>query len=423
MTVRRRLSPYERVVWAAGEALPATVVAAVHVEGTTTPARLRRALAAVRDRHPLVGARVERTGPWRAWLTTRDVPETPLRVVGAGSGRPLTRVMEEELQRPFTPGTGPLARFVLVDGGTSFDLLAAFHHVVADGHSAAIVIRDILEHLAAPAAEQPVVAAPSADGLLPGPRVRPSDLVKLSRSLRIPGQATGPARACGPATPLTCHTWTMGKAETAALLERCRAERTTVHGALCTAFARARRASGPARIAVAADLRRILVPAPQESVGLYAASFVLPVDPGLQDGFWNRARDVKERLHRRLNPEELRPLVAGFRLMPLPHRMITALLHRSEKKGARFDVALSNVRMSIPDTYGDLRVTAFHGVAHTTLSGAPVVILIGLGGRLFLSVTSTDPDAAGLCERAMAHLRAAAAPTATGTLALARPET
>ncbi|GGX86411.1 peptide synthetase [Streptomyces hiroshimensis] len=410
------------MVWAAGEALPATVVAAVHVEGRTTPGRLRHALAAVRTRHPLLGARVERTGPWRAWLTTQDVPETPLRVVRAGAGRTLTRVMEEELQRPFDPATGPLARFVLIDGGTSFDLIAAFHHVVADGHSAAIVIRDILEHLAAPATEQPAVAAPPADGLLPGPRVRPSDLVKLSRSLRIPGQATGPVRACGPATPLTCRTWTLDKAETTALLDRCRAEQTTVHAALCTAFARARQDSRPSRLAVAADLRRILVPAPQESVGLYAASFVLPVEPGPHDGFWHRARDVKERLHRRLHPDELRPLVAGFRLMPLPHKMITALLHRSEKRGARFDVALSNIRMSIPDTYGDLRLTAFHGVAHTSLSGAPLVILIGFGGRMFFSVTSTDPDAAGLCERAMTHLRAAVAPTALGTLALARPE-
>ncbi|MGK5733594.1 condensation domain-containing protein [Streptomyces sp. URMC 124] len=422
MTVRRRLSPYERVVWAAGEALPATIAAAVHVEGATTPDRLRHALAAVRTRHPLLGARVERTGPWRAWLTTRDVPQTPLRVVTAGAGRPLTRVMEEELQRPFTAATGPLARFVLVDGGTSFDLLAVFHHVVADGHSAAIVIRDVLEHLAAPATGRPVVAAPPADGLLPGPRVRPSDFVKLSRSLRIPGQASGPAPACSPATALTCRTWTLDRAETSALLERCRAEGTTVHAALCTAFARARRVPAPTRVAVAADLRRILVPVPRDSVGLYAASFVLPVDPGPGQGFWKRARDVKERLHRRLNPEELRPLVAGFRLMPLPHRMITALLHRSEKKSARFDVSLSNMRVSIPDRYGDLRLTALHGVAHTTLSGAPLVILVGFGGRLFLSVTSTDPDAAGLCERAVAHLRAAVAPTAAGTPALARPE-
>ncbi|MGK5547607.1 condensation domain-containing protein [Streptomyces sp. URMC 127] len=414
MTVRRRLSPYERAVWAAGEALPATVAVAVHVEGTTTPGRLRDAVAAVRARHPLLGARVERSGPWHAWFTTQGVPETPLRVVYPLAGRTVARVLEEELQRPFSTADGPLARFALVDGGDSFDLVVAFHHLVVDGHSAALVVRDVLRHLAAPGTRPPAVAAPPADGLLPGPRVSPSDLVKLSRSLHLPAQAGAPARRTGPATPLTCRTWTLDAVETTALLDRCRAERTTVHAALCTAFARARRAPGPARIAVAADLRRILVPAPRESVGLYAASFLLPVAPGRpHDGLWDAARELRERLHRRLRPEELRPLVTGFRLLPLPHAMITGLLRRSERKGARFDVSLSNFLTSIPGTYGDLRLTTFHGAAHTTLSGAPLVVLIGFGGRLFLSVTSTDPDAAGLCERALDQLRAAVAPART----------
>ncbi|MEV4927874.1 condensation domain-containing protein [Streptomyces roseoverticillatus] len=411
MTVRRPLSPYERAVWAAGEALPANVAAAAHVEGATTPGRLRDAVAAVRARHPLLGSRVERGGPWRAWFTTRGVPETPLRVEYPVAGRTVARVLEEELQRPFSTADGPLARFVIVDGGDSFDLIAAFHHLVADGHSAAVVFRDILRYLAAPGAVAPAVAAPPADGLLPGPRVRPADLVKLSRSLRLPRQAGAPALPSGPATDLTCRTWTLDEAETTALLDRCRAERTTVHAALCTAFARARRASGPARVAVAADLRRILAPVPEESVGLYAASFLLSVPPGRpHDDLWDGARELRERLHRRLRPEELRPLVAGFRLMPLPDGLITRLLRRSENKGARFDVSLSNFLTSIPDAYGDLRLTALHGAAHTSLSGAPLVILIGFGGRLFFTVTSTDPDAAGLCERAMAHLRDAVAP-------------
>ncbi|MFF7726907.1 condensation domain-containing protein [Streptomyces sp. NPDC008001] len=419
MSVRRRLSPYERVVWAAGEALPATVAATVHVEGPTTPGQLNRAIAAVRARHPLLGARVERTGPWRAWFTTRGVPGTPLRVVRPAAGRTVTSVLEEELQRPFAASRGPLARFVLVDGGDSFDLIAVFHHLVADGHSAAVVIRDVLQHLAAPAHGRPAVAAPPADGLLPGPRMRPADLVGLSRSLRVPHQASPPApRPTGPAAPLTCSTWTLDTADTTALLDRCRAERTTVHAALCTAFARALPAPGPARVAVAADLRRILVPVPQESVGLYAASFLLPVAHTPHEAFWDRARDVREGLHRRLRPDELRPLVAGFRMMPLPHRLISGLLHRSEKKGARFDVSLSNFRVTVPETYGNLRLTSFHGVAHTSLSGAPLVILIGFGGRMFFSVTSTDPGAADLCGRAMTHLKAAVAPA---VLAGARP--
>lgn len=50
--MRRRLSPYERVIWAAGERLPVNIAAVARVEGRTTPERVRAAVAAVRRRHP-----------------------------------------------------------------------------------------------------------------------------------------------------------------------------------------------------------------------------------------------------------------------------------------------------------------------------------------------------------------------------------
>ncbi|MDX3072287.1 condensation domain-containing protein [Streptomyces sp. NPDC088354] len=404
--MRRRLSPYERVIWAAGERLPVNIAAVARVTGRTTAGQVREAVAFARERHPLLGVRVADPGWWQARLTTAGAEDPPVRVVratdaGGAAGQDVwPRVVEEELQRPFDTATGPLARFVLVDAGEAFDLVAVFHHLVADAVSAGVVVRDLLTHLAAaPVAGTGPVLAPPADRLVPGPRANPADLLRTARALGGPVKVPRPRGG-----PLAFHPWTLDREETALLLKRCRAEGTTLQSALCAAFARAATPGRAARIAVAADLRRVLDPPPGEAVGLYAASFVISADGG--DDLWTAARDARTDIHARLTPDALRPLVRVFRLTSaVPHRAIGALLRRGEERGPRFDVSVSNARMPIPEEYGPLRLYAVHGAAHTSLSGAPLVIVIGFGGRLFCSVTSTDGDAsADLCRRAMEHL-------------------
>ncbi|MGW3243674.1 condensation domain-containing protein [Streptomyces sp. NPDC001070] len=427
--MHRRLSPYERVIWAAGERLPVNIAAVARVEGRTTPDRVRAAVAALRRRHPLLGVRIADPGPWQGRLTTNGVPDPEVRVVrGADPDGGWSAVVEEELPRPFDTPTGPLARFVLVDAGDAFDLVTVYHHLVADAVSAGIVMRDLLTHLAGPdpagapvpgpagptgtrrhaAADEaagdpvPVLAAP-ADELIPGPRARPADLLRTARALG------GPVRAPYPRDGRLAYTaWSLEREETALLLKRCRDHGATLQAALCAAFARAAAPGRPARIAVAADLRRVLEPPPGEAMGLYAASFVVPVDGGAAD-LWAAARDARAGIHARLTAEELWPLVRVFRLASLlPHRAVGALLRRGESRGPRFDVSVSNTRLDLPEEYGPLRLSAVYGAAHTSLSGAPLVIVVGLGGRLFLSVTSTaGEEATDLCRRAMDHLLSA----------------
>ncbi|MEU5703906.1 condensation domain-containing protein [Streptomyces aurantiacus] len=395
----RRLCAYERFVWAAGRTLPFNVAVIAQLHGRAEPRRLRAALAAVRRRHPLLAVRVAGPGRWRAWLTTENVADLELRLVKATAPDSWARVVEEELQRPFDTAAGPLARFVLVDAGDSFGLISVYHHLVADASSAAIVIHDILRGPAEDPSE-PAVLPPPADALLPHPRPRLSDLRKLARSL------SGATRRHHHSGPLTFTTWSLDEDETSTLLARCRTEGTTLQAALCTAFARA--FARPVHIAVAADLRRILASAARSAVGLYAVGFLQPIGTATCD-FWTQARDVKADIHRRLTPDELAPLVRAHRLLSfIPHQAMASLLHRSESQGARFDVSISNARLPIPTGYGPLRLTALYGAAHTSLSGAPLVIALGIDGRLCLSITSTDATGSqALYERAMSHLTAA----------------
>jgi hypothetical protein len=142
-------------------------------------------------------------------------------------------------------------------------------------------------------------------------------------------------------------------------------------------------------------------------MGLYATSFLVAADgAAARRDLWAVARDLKAAIHHRLRPEELVPLVRVFRLLPfIPRRTVSRLLLRGETQGARFDISVSNARAPIPTDYGPLRLTALYGAAHTSLSGAPLVLVTGLDGRLFFGVTSTDGGAvSALCENAMSRL-------------------
>lgn len=405
--MRRRLSPTERFMWAAGEALPVNIAVTGRIAGRTTPDLLREALSAVRQRHPLLAARIADPGRWQAWLTTDGVPDPELRVVEATTPDGWAHTVEEELQRPFDVRTGPLTRFVMVDAGDSFDLVGIYHHLVADGLSACFVLRDLLRWLADPTTEMaPVLAAP-ADDLLPGRRVNPADLRTVARNLR------GHGRSPRPSGPFAYVTWSLDATETSALISRCRAERTTVQAALCAAFARALADLGhpsPASIATAVDLRRILRPSPGESVGLYASSFLLSVDSTACEDVWAVARGLRTDIFHHLRRDHLVPAVRVLRLLPfLSRKAMSSVLRRSETKQTRFDVSISNMRLSIPIGYGPLHLRSVYGAAHTSLSGTPLVAVIELDDQLFFGVTSTAGlHAAKLCTRAMSHLGAVA---------------
>lgn len=397
--MRRQLSPYERLVWAAGHVLPVNIAVIARVEGLADPARIRAALTAARGRHPLLGVRIADPGRWRAWLTTESVPDPDLRIVETTAPDAWARVVEEELPRRFDTATGPLARFVLVDAGDTFDLIAVCHHLICDGTSAGILIDDILR---GPTHDVPPPrSAPAADDLLPRPRPELSDLRKLARAL---GGSTRPTRHTG---SLAFTTWSLSAEETTAILTRCRAEGTTLQAALCTAFART--FSHPTDIAVPVDLRRILAPAAHHAVGLYATSIVRPVDATATADFWALARQVGADLRHHVAPDELGPIVRAFRILRfLPHKTMGSLLRGSEARGARFDVSISNTRLPHRPDYGPLRLSAVYGAAHTSLTGAPLVIAVGYDGQLFLSVTSGDEiGSTQRCERAMSHLAAA----------------
>ncbi|GAA5056258.1 amino acid adenylation domain-containing protein [Nocardia callitridis] len=127
-----------------------TVQAAIDISGPLDPARLRAAAAAVLDRHPNLRAcfRTRKTGepvalipshveiPWRAVdLTELDDEATE---------RKWSAILDADRGERFDPATPPLLRLTLaVLGPEQFRLLLTNHHLLLDGWSSPLFVRDL----------------------------------------------------------------------------------------------------------------------------------------------------------------------------------------------------------------------------------------------------------------------------------------
>jgi NRPS condensation-like uncharacterized protein len=267
--------PTQRLVHFMDRTSPVNFVLVADVRGPVDDDLLRGALARLQAHHPLLRVRLseEGRGLTRSYVFRDDgVPSPELRQAPADAlaAGGLTREVEGELARPFDVERGPLFRLAVArgDGGRS-RLLLTMHHMIADGASAAIVLRDLLRICGGePAGERrPLVeAGPSFPGL---GRVRALwDLVRFFARAgahfltRRPAGRNAPglnAPAAGRETGIIFHELT--EAETAALRARAKAGGATVGGMLSAAVARAVYAESglerPAHVAVinAVDVR------------------------------------------------------------------------------------------------------------------------------------------------------------------------
>jgi len=122
---------------------------ALRLDGRLEVPALRHALDEVVRRHEalrtrfveLPGGPVQRVDP----AAPRVLPEIDLRGLPAAAGEAeLRRLAREEAARPFDLARGPLLRATLVRGAAaSWTALFTLHHIVADGWSEAILVREV----------------------------------------------------------------------------------------------------------------------------------------------------------------------------------------------------------------------------------------------------------------------------------------
>ncbi|ACU38436.1 SDR family NAD(P)-dependent oxidoreductase [Actinosynnema mirum] len=448
--VRRALSPMERWYWVCDRLSALNVVARVRVLGPCATADLERAAATLVRRHPLLRVAVAADPEPRFVPATG--PRVPVRRVEATRPDQWQHEVDEvELATPLDHRAGPLIRVVHIrhgrgahghgehghgahghgedeHGPDEHDVVLTASHVIADGTTALALLRELVEQAAAPSDAPPRAPLPPPEALLPA-RVnglpRAVHLVALSLADQLAAALARPRRlAPGTSVPPTRRRTRLlhrelDPATLTRLVDRCRAEGVTVHGALTAALALAVADEGGTRTA-----RRVTIGSPVD----FRADLVPPVDPldagayvatvpshvRVEPGdLWRTARGAQRDLRRRRRLHHHLALVSLLRFIS-PRSVegsagVVAMIDRSGPG----NVCLSNLgRLDFPDRAGTCALSGAQFAAGISVSGYLVAAVSTSHSALHWNFTHVADAvdhrrAERLADRAVGALRSA----------------
>jgi len=319
--MERAVSAFERALYASDAVSANNIVTIGRVEGPLADATLRRALKRLQRRHPLLNVHIE---------TDKDGGNP--RFVSEGTARIGFRTLDQvrrgqveagwhsqaefELNSPFESDSGLAAPARIValrspevgngksDGqGEGTDIMVTLSSHIGDAASGVFLLQDLLRIAASDERNTGAMAERSPlDQMLPkGGRTSSGALggwFKKPKKLELDAHVEyGDRRTRFIAKQLK-------PSETKALIERCRAEKTTVNGALCAAVASAlaadleERGTKKANVALSAttNLREHIDPPLGDEVGPYAANAYLSLRTGKSETFWKMARDAQDQV-------------------------------------------------------------------------------------------------------------------------------
>lgn len=383
----RPLSSFERLFWLYDQYEPFHFAMVARVTGIGRKVDWRGALDALQRRHPFL--RVTIDAQRQAFVPSST--SIPLRTLTGQSGE-IGKVVSRELSEPVVPDlVNPLVRAVTLEDGKQTDLVLVAHHAIADGLSLAFALRDWVKLASGYSLPEHAV-----------PKSQETELgLTKNRIETSPHAQRAPKRR-----PPTVDCFELPWLHTAALKEACRAEGTTVHGALCAALELSGRTQGwwaarPVTLLSPVSTRRL--GGCGEDVRL-AIIVTAHTAPPRQLGFWETARSWHEATRDALQgaPDALAQVGGFIAGDPSPGDVACLMADAFTSNGM-----VSNLgELPIEVDHRDLTITAMHGPSILTgTPGEQVIGALSIGGRLFLTRTTDDPIP-GLLQRMGEQLKA-----------------
>jgi len=307
------------------------------IQGHVPTGLLENALRKLQILHPPLASRVRLEKDGTAWLTTDGVGGFLLEVRSRTSAEDWVKTTLEQEKLPFNFSRGPLARFILLQGDQSSDLVAVVPHVICDAISIIQVMWTAVALLNDP---DRLVEQPSPPPAVTWQNMPHSvfDNLLIRGLVRVLNRAWRDSRVVLHQDEYeelnqrywACHqngslAFGLSPAKTSDLAARCKQHGISITGALIAAFLLAQSEIRPATkdrrgISIAVSIRDRLVESPGSAVGVYASSLELSKRPRLDVSFWELARLSHAWIHKELNNrarilmpmvlEEVDPLIA-----------------------------------------------------------------------------------------------------------------
>jgi hypothetical protein len=391
--LNRPLGALEKFFWVLDQTTPVHFVLAAEITGTKPAEAWRKAIEAVRRRHPLMSVCIQESGYQNPMF--RQVPNSfiPFRVISGNLQTGWETKLEDELSIPFDPAIAPLLRAVLIQQKGKCIFIMAAHHSVSDGISLTYVFQDILYALSGKVTEH--LAMPLSTDELLGFKENGNEVKKQSKITDVEGNGKiNFGRSEQPIPRVTRLALTTEL--TQAIAERARKEGTTVHGALSAAVVLAGRKIrrgwnvNDVRIINPVSIRK--ASGAGNVCGLYTTSRMIDFKPDRKARFWDLARMTTWQLKGVGEHQHLLDITAALRDKVFGDMTIQDLSDNLQAGDAR-EVLLSNLGMiPIETTYGNLQLDGIWGPL--SLSGHQEEQAIGvstLHGTLRLAHASRAP--------------------------------
>jgi hypothetical protein len=288
------------------------------VAGPLTPELLRPALDWLQKHHPMLQMHIVETETGR-YFQSEGTPPIPVQVIEQHQDQQWLAIAEAELHQKFDSAIGPLCRVTLLPAANPegiHTLVVTFHHAITDGLSCMHFIDKLLEccrrvargEAIAEAKPQPLLppleqlvsirSANTTENHLPASEPQPLQ----SPQFLIEGEAELSDRR----TVLLPRR--LSSDLTNALKQRCQAEKTTVHGALCAAMLLSIAERLPemtirsVSCGSSINLRAACTPQlGRDMIGCFISNvdshYTLEAEPN----FWNLARECKQQLRQAID--------------------------------------------------------------------------------------------------------------------------
>jgi hypothetical protein len=306
-----------------------TVGMTARIQGDVPPELVKEMLRKLQILYPPLASRVLMDEDGTAWLTTEGVEDCSLDELPWTAEDDWAKVFLEQERVPFALSKGPVARFFLLRGATCSDLIAIIPHVIGDGYSMTLVMKEAINLLNNPdkVVKRPAPPPAITWQTIPHSAIDNLPLRALVRAVNLfwPNHLTALHQekyeelhgAYWARQQVGLLSFKLCPVDTSQLLERCRQHGISVTGALIAAFL----LSGvdlqpdwrpyPWKISVAMNLRERMLQPPDGAMGMYVSVVNLALRANTGISFWELAQQAHLKIHRRMNnrPHILRPLV------------------------------------------------------------------------------------------------------------------
>jgi hypothetical protein len=402
----------------------------IQLFGRLAEGRLQQALVRLQAKHPLLRCLIEDAvdGP-RFVLQNRPAP-IPLRVVKRKNDDHWETEVRREWVAPFDASRDPLVRLVWLRGSEVSELILVGHHCICDGQSGMTLLRECLI-----AYDEQEKDLGTYDTLGAIEDVVPATLLKDRRFRRRMRWKIGllrliflwerrkRARSASPirGEQMYFHRWSLDKAASLKLAERCRAEGVTVFAAMTVSFLQAfrevRGTQALRNVYTMVNARRFMpLLRPDAMFGMapgvkLSMKGVPPQQEMLPSSFWTCAQAIKADLTRQVDVlgRDIYDYLVGMEAM---HGIYGRLIADTKNATAVRHITISNMgRLEFPQRFQSFWVEAIYSpLVMISPTPANTVVISSFAGRMELAIVSDEQslppaDAMAIRRRAMDILR------------------